>query len=71
MKVRINNLIEINDADFERVPIMEFSRYMGKSAAYLCRVRNNQVVISEDMYKEIMRYLTEFVNDGRMDTVDN
>jgi len=71
MKVRINNLIEINDADFEKVPLMEFARFMDKSPAYLCRVRNNQVVISEDMYKDIKEHLTKFINNGKLDTVDN
>jgi hypothetical protein len=60
MKVRISNVIEINNTDLDSVPLMKFSRFSGMSAAYLCRVRKNQVVISERMYNKILKHLTNF-----------
>jgi len=71
MKVRMTKLMEINDTLLESVPLMEFSRFSGMSAAYLCRVKKNKIVISEEMYDKIKKHLTDFINSGNMDTVKN
>ncbi len=71
MKVRMTKLMEINDTLLESVPLMEFSRFSGMSAAYLCRVKKNQIVVSEAMYNKIRKHLTDFINSDSMDTVKN
>ena len=71
MKVRMTKLIEINDTQLDSVPLMEFSRYSGMNASYLCRVKKNQIVISEAMYNKIKKYLTKFVNDDKFNKVDS
>lgn len=71
MKVRMTKLIEINDTQLESVPLMEFSRFAGMNASYLCRVKKNQLVISEAMYNKIRKHLTNFVNKYKIDKVDN
>ena len=71
MKVRMTKLMEINDTLLESVPLMEFSRFSGMSAAYLCRVKKNKIVISEEMYDKIKKHLTDFINSDSMDTVKN
>jgi hypothetical protein len=63
--------MEINDTLLESVPLMEFSRFSGMSAAYLCRVKKNQIVVSEAMYNKIRKHLTDFINSDSMDTVKN
>ncbi len=71
MKVRMTKLMEINDTLLESVPLMEFSRFSGMSAAYLCRVKKNKIVVSEAMYNKIRKHLTDFINSDSMDTVKN
>jgi hypothetical protein len=63
--------MEINDTLLESVPLMEFSRFSGMSAAYLCRVKKNKIVVSEAMYNKIRKHLTDFINSDSMDTVKN
>jgi hypothetical protein len=60
MKVRVSKVIEINNTDLDSVPLMKFSRFSGMNPAYLCRVRKNQVVISEKMYEKILQHLTKY-----------
>lgn len=67
MLVKSNNLRQINNSEFESIPMQKFSRFTGISLSYLSRVKHNKVIISEDWYEELMKHLTRFVKYSKLE----